>query len=259
MERNLVLGNIGEAFFRWWYENNIAPLRTDLVLSQFGYNPAGVVVGQEKVQLLKSLRRSPDFALFHAEDLGTEREKPLLGISINSQARVYNMWNARAPWLCYACARGEQEACYAKQVANLWYNRYNITNDYKGFVELFKVDVLLVSLLATWPARLLDTVRGLGLDTALLNYIREPKPSDQDQQTLIRQMEGFIGRSRNHEIRWLLYSSIWKGAVKYSIAGAPVNQGVPREVVCIDLNDSKSEEALVQFLKGATHQDTQIV
>ena len=143
MERNLVMGNIAEAYFRFWFETRYPD--SHIVLSQFGYNPEGIVSEATKALELKRNPNSPDFALFEREHLNTKEERPLLGISINSQHSFYSMDQARLPKLCYECARAD--ACYAGKAQNVWHNLYNIKNDYKLFYDLFDADVLLVTLI----------------------------------------------------------------------------------------------------------------
>src|SRR2546427_13027703 len=102
MERNLGVGNVGEAFFRYWYGKNIR--NENLALAQLGYNPGGRVSGEEKVKLLKSLERSADFCLYDAKSSDSSVIQPVLGISVNQQAKGYTMWEARWPPGCWTCA-----------------------------------------------------------------------------------------------------------------------------------------------------------
>jgi len=255
MERNLGVGNIAEAFFRYWYEQSIAPKRPDLVIAQFGYNPEGLVFGPRKVEMLKELRESPDFALFRKADLGTAHERPIIGISVNGQGDLYTMHNARAPWLCWACARRVQQECYEERIGNLWFNRYNITNDYRGFRELFDRDVVLVSVIAKWFKSVFSKVRKAGLETAALTYIKkglgtEPSPDVKSFIDMLTQIHrgNWKVEPRKYEIRWLLHSDVYDGKIPHSVAGAPVNVGLPREVVCIDVNNARGERELVDFI-----------
>ena len=83
MDRNLAIGDAGEALFRYWFETNCHGL-DDLVLTQFGYNPEGIVADEDKKEMLKEHEDAPDFALFRQseyEDHGIEAD-PLVGISI---------------------------------------------------------------------------------------------------------------------------------------------------------------------------------
>ncbi len=259
MDRNLGVGNIAEAFLRFWFEEKVASRLPHLKISQFGYNPEGLVVGREKVEMLKRLRESPDFALFLSTDVGTPGERPIAGISVNGQGGLYTMHNARAPWLCWKCARGAQEACYGKEIGNLWFNRYNITNDYRGFTELFHSDVILISVIATWFKTVFTRVRDEGLEAAALKYIKAGRDGETTSEidrfihVLTRIQRGKSGSElRKYELYWMLYSQILDGRIPQSITGAPVSVGLPREVVCIDVRSARSERELVDYLSSLT-------
>lgn len=94
METNLLRGDIGEAFFRLWFENHA----NNVILRQFGFNPQGVVDVAKKELKKQSF---PDFAIFD-----NSLEKPILGISINTQKGAYNVYATAAPY-CFKCPRLE--------------------------------------------------------------------------------------------------------------------------------------------------------
>jgi len=163
MDRNLAIGDAGEALFRYWFETNCYGLE-DIVLAQFGYNPEGIVADEDKKEMLKEHEDAPDFALFDRNDYeenGIEAD-PLVGISINTQKNWYDMDNGpgvkldyeseildSTEWGCYTCPRADN--CYEGDLNNLWYNEYNISNDYRMFVEEYGVDVVMVSIISTTP------------------------------------------------------------------------------------------------------------
>ena len=155
MQRNLTTGNVAEAFFRLWWAERFSDVRK-IALGQHGYNPEGIVEGREKAEMLKRLPQSPDFALYGADERSSPKGHPLLGISINSQADLYTMANARSPVHCFSCGRAPR--CYQAAVTtgdgygNLWFNRYNITNDYRLFTELSGAPVVLVTIVASFPS-----------------------------------------------------------------------------------------------------------
>jgi hypothetical protein len=268
MDRNLGVGNIAEAFFRNWFDKNVSAKRPDLILSQFGYNPEGLVVGREKVEMLKRLPRSPDYALFDKSTIGTDREKPIIGISVNGQGSLYTMHNARAPWLCWTCSRGAQQPCYEEKFGNLWYNRYNITNDYQSFTKLFETEVVLVTIVARWLGNVFKSVREEGLANTALQYVKHGEPRrgeesisisvDKERSDLIRfldllryQQQGkHHTKPRPYTLHWLPYSDVLNNKIPQSVTGAPVNIGQPREVVCIDSRDARGESQLVEYLKS---------
>lgn len=163
MDRNLAIGDAGEALFRYWFETNCHGL-DDLVIDQLGYNPQGMVSDTDKKEMLMELAESTDFALFRKEDYVQEGDEaePILGISINTQKEWYDMDNnpgvkldytsdilPDSRWGCYTCPRADD--CYEGDLENLWYNEYNISNDYKLFVDEYDTDVLMVSIISTTP------------------------------------------------------------------------------------------------------------
>src|SRR5207253_9097543 len=137
----VAVGNVAEAIFKYWYEEYVR--NSALTLAQLSYNPQGRSSGEEKVKLLKCLARSTDFCLY---DAGSEPGaiRPVLGISVNQHAKGYSMWEARSAPGCWTCARKMQQPCYDKQISNVWFNKYNIDNDYKNFHDTYKVEIVLV-------------------------------------------------------------------------------------------------------------------
>jgi len=250
MERNLVVGNIAEAYFRYWFESRYPD--SHVVLSQFGYNPRGIISEQTKALKLKRNPNSPDFALFERDYLGTEREWPLLGISINSQKDFYSMEQARTPKLCYRCKR--RDACYEGKVQNIWHNFYNIDNDYKLFYKWFKADVILVTLISKSIAYLFQKFQKIPQwQEGIYQFIksgREALKSDvvRDAMHYLLFQQG-KNRSRQFALYWILYSDILEGKVPYSLAGAPVSRGQPRPVACIDSTYYHNETDLEAFLQ----------
>ncbi|HTP54876.1 MAG TPA: hypothetical protein VML94_07990 [Thermoplasmata archaeon] len=258
MERNLGVGNIGEACFRAWYDRRVAGVAPAATLEHYGYNPDGIVVGRDKVEMLKALTKSPDYVLLSSKP-GSVRV-PLLGISVNGQSSRYTMHDARAPWLCYVCARKAQQRCFDKEIGNLWFNRYNIENDYRGFVAAFGVDVILVTIEAGWFGRIFKQVKDEGLESVALRYIRNGQPAIGDGvQEGQGEMQRFLSlvtkerrgtKDRRIKIEWLSYQSILNGEVAFSIAGGQSQFGRPREVVCIDSSTAQSEDSLVRILQS---------
>ena len=254
MARNLGVGNIGEAFFRHWFQENIR--NPDLVLLQIGYNPDDIVVGEEKVKLLKSLKRSPDYCVFRAKDVGTNRERPLMGISVNLHTKGYTMWEARSATGCHKCSRNAQELCYDRKISNVWFNKYNIDNDYKGFRELFNTDVILVTPTIQWADSVKKRIEDQNLADALLEFIRRGNPQSSDSVSkavdiVLREQRRSKQRPlRKYGLRWLLYSDVLTGKVPHSVTGGNVQYGRPREVVCINMEDTRDESQLIQYLNN---------
>lgn len=263
MVRNLGVGTIAEAFFRTWWEENLGTV-AEITLSQFGYNPEGIVVGREKADMLKRLPRSPDFAVFRTEDLGTPREYPLVGISVNSQEKLYHMRTATSPADCYVCPRASD--CHKVATGlpssfpgNLWYNHYNITNDYRIFVEKFAADVLLVSIISRTPSAVWNAVKKknrkkkLGFTEVEIRALINGETLAGDgieklrEYLIFKRGKSSSGR-RTRQLFWYEYSDLYGQRVPYSITGAPVNQGRPRPVACVNVQLAKSEEELIEQL-----------
>jgi len=266
MTRNLVRGNVGEAFFRYWYETNCYGL-DDLTLRQFGYNPDGIIVGEEKKEMLKRLERSTDFAIYRVADLeeNPDEAAPILGISINTQHSPFTMYQARTPkmnyngkiWGCYNCPRGKR--CFNGDVNNIWFNEYNISNDYRLFIDEFKVDVILVTIISKMPNLIWNARIKRGIyEKELREYLFGGYKSIIKNKDIIKFLDYLLfdqrykdrTHTRNYQLVWLKYSDILEGKINYHITGAPVSRGLPRPVVCIDLKNASSERTLIKFIEG---------
>jgi len=201
MRRNLTTGNVAEAFFRLWWAEKMAGARR-IVLGQHGYNPDGIVEGRQKAKMLKRLPESPDFAVYLVGADGNPTGDPLAGISINSQANLYKMANARSPVHCVTCDRAAR--CHTAATTkddtygNLWFNRQNIENDYAVFTELSGAPVVLATIVARFPSSCQKIVADLFSDEAwALIHGRE---SDIDgarmqcSRTTCSSTEGGVGR-----------------------------------------------------------------
>lgn len=256
MERNLTAGNVGEAYFRLWWDERIHPAAPDLALIQFGFNPEGIEVGREKVEMLKRLRRSPDFAVVRRSDLGGDA-MPIVGISMNGQARPYSMSQATNPVACFSCPRKGPcfEAATTKKGGfrgNLWFNDYNVTNDYRLFAEEFGVGVVMVTILAPFVSSLVRPVRE--------RYERECREAilgawsdESDVQgftTFLRHEAGNPRRRRRRrEIRWVMHDEIASGTLPTHVTGGNASYGKPRPVRCLDVDLAHTEEELIDTLR----------
>ena len=265
MTRNLVRGNVGEAFFRYWFETNCHGL-DDLTLRQFGYNPAGVVVGEEKVEMLKRLERSTDFAIYRVADLKESPKEagPILGISINTQNSPYTMYHSRSPkmdydgrtWGCYNCPRGRP--CFDDDVENLWFNEYNISNDYRLFFDEFRVDVLMITILSKIPNLVFNARITKGqFENELREYLLGGAKAILENRSILayKLLPLFDQRYKNrthpreYDLVWMNYRDILNGRIKYHITGAPVSRGRPRPVACIDLMHAFVEAELIKYIE----------
>jgi len=265
MTRNLGIGNVGEAFFRYWYETKCHGLE-DVELRQFGYNPEGVVVGEEKVDMLKTLERSTDFCLYSAEDLKNSplEAEPILGISINTQKNYFSMIEARAPKLvykemdcgCFNCPRGD--SCFKGLEDNLWYNEYNISNDYKLFHDEFNSDVFLVTIISRTPNTVYNgAIRKDKFHDEMRSYLLTGESSIKENPNVVDFLDYLVFDqrykkkkvARDYELVWIKYTDILKGKIPYHITGAPVSRGRPRPVACINKKYSNPEVELIEEIE----------
>lgn len=255
MERQLRKGDLGEALFREWAERALGGLFTERgwSLEQQGFNPGGFVDRSDKEDLKEN--SDPDFALY-----SSDVEQPITGISINSQKKWYSAASTMGGF-CIKCPRAWD--CIDGNEENLWYNKYNITNDYPQFKDRFdNVDVMLLTLRVN-----LDSVskwaKEENYEKVVHGYI-----FGGIEQVVGKDREQFLhylrhGRRsenwwRSMEIRWILHSELEEldeeykvGASKipYWTTGGRSQFGRPREVCCVDVNLSRGEKELLYFLK----------
>jgi hypothetical protein len=253
MRRNLTVGNITEAFFRVWWEGHVGHVG-GLELQQLGFNPAGIVEGKDKAEMLKAHAKSPDFALVRPD----QGDAIVAGISINGQRALYTMENAREPSLCHECER--KDDCYriaragtAEAEGNLWYNLYNITNDYPLFVQGYDAPVVLVSIIGNFPNTIQgkverdfkqeawDTLRGVDDGSESMASFR---------RYLLYSRGSLKGGRRQYRLVWNLHNEVESGRTPYSVAGAPVSRGLPRKVACVDASNARGEDDLVAFFEA---------
>jgi hypothetical protein len=257
MDRNLTAGNVGEAYFRLWWDENVHPVAPELALIQFGYNPEGIQVGPQKVEMLKTLKRSPDFAVVRRSDLGGEA-MPIVGISLNGQARPYTMKQATSPVACFTCPR--QKPCFEAATGsggefrgNLWFNEYNVKNDYRLFTEEFGVGVIMVTILAPFVSRLVRDVKA--------NYARECRNAilgAWDDESDIAGFTNFLRheagtprrRRRRREIHWIMHEELATGTAPSHLTGGNASHGRPRPVRCVDVDVAHTEEELISVLRS---------
>lgn len=255
MEKQLRKGDLGEALFREWAERNLNNILLDKgwILEQQGFNPGGFVDLTEKKDLKKS--SDPDFAIYSV-DTGL----PVVGISINSQKNWYSAKSTMGGY-CIKCPRAWR--CIDGNEENLWYNKYNITNDYVQFKERFNnIDVILLT-----PKVNLDSmikwVKKEHYEDVVHSYIYGgmDKVDKKDREKFLhylRHGRRSVNWQRSMEVRWILHSELEEldeeynvsaGKTPYWITGGRSQFGRPREVCCVDVNLSRGEKALLYFLK----------
>jgi hypothetical protein len=246
MERQWRKGNVAEALFRLWVEDHSA-LLPRLAFVQQGYNPAAIVPVEAKRESLKR-QSDPDFAaIYRVGDVA----RYAAGISVNGQKAGYTARSTMGG-LCILCNRGR--SCLDGHEANLWYNRYNIVNDYRQFRERMNgVDVALVTLLLPSSDTIFGEVKKRGWEALILDYIRAGRAgiAEQPQAGEMLHYLGFGARGRirrRMEIRFTLHSELETGTIPQFITGGISQYGRPREVCCVDIRHSRGEDDLLAYL-----------
>jgi hypothetical protein len=248
MRSNLLKGDVGEAFFKHWCEQNIDVIK-GVVAEQFGYNPKDVVNIKSKREILLS-ESFPDFAVFKRSD--TKRKKPLLGISVNTQSKGYTIDSTMGGFCC-ECPR--RKSCVAGTEQNLWYNQYNITNDYPSFKSKYGADVILVTLFITWRDAVFKFVKANHLEPVVKRYLvggrKAVKDSEAGKKFLQRLIfTGNTSTPRPYDMRWLALVDIEQNPSKYQVTGGLSQYGRPRKVYCVDYDLTKGEVDLKTFIKS---------
>jgi hypothetical protein len=274
MDRNLAIGDAGEALFRYWFETTCSGL-DDVVLKQFGYNPEGIIADEEKKEMLKKHEDAPDFVLFDSNEFerhGVEAD-PLVGISINTQKNWYDMDNGpgakldyeseildHTNWGCHTCPRAN--ACYEGALQNLWYNEYNISNDYRLFVDEYGVDVIMVSIISTTPYNLRRKFQDDDeMFDACYRYLNSGE-DELDSQSVIDFLDylafdqRYSDRSqpREKEMVFVRRSEILKRLDSDMFHVTQSSVGGFRAVACVDSDIVEDEESLVETLAAFSDQ-----
>jgi hypothetical protein len=243
MKRRLVKGDVGEALFRYWFDKNVGQL-SNLRLVHWGYFPLGIVTDEAKRKQLKT-QSDPDYALVRRSD----ESKPLVGISVNSQNKPYNVHSTMGGF-CVKCPRAI--SCYDYNEENLWFNEFNIKSDYAKFTAAHGVEVVLASLIASSIANVAKWVSDNTLEKEVHDYVQGGAEVVDDKAKL----DGFIAKlagrrqGRVKEFVWLLHSEVLDGRVPSFITGGWSNYGRPRLVYCVDMKLSRDKDSFISYLKS---------
>ncbi len=250
MDRQLRAGNVGEAIFRLWYDER-AGYFPQVSLIQQGYNPEGIIpVGDKREQLMK--KSDPDFALVSSDQADPQLAPRIVGISINCQRRPYDRLSTMGGY-CIKCPRAH--SCYDGHEQNIWYNSYNIENDYPQFRERFGgADVVLVTLFLD-PTTIYKWIQQEGLEDLLLTYIYAGRAGIEGHpraEELLRYLAygKRKGVRRKARLVWLLHSEIAEGKVPWFQTGGQSQYGRPRMVHCVDMKAARDEDAFKEYLAG---------
>lgn len=239
MKRRLVKGDIGEAYFRLWFETNIGELKNTKLIHQ-GYNPQGIVRDEKKRKLLKQ-NSDPDFAIVHKKN----KKIPLLGISVNLQKKPYTCHSTMGGF-CIKCPRAKR--CFDNKEENLWYNAFNIDADYVKFSDKHKVNVILVSLFNSAVDSMSKWISENNYDVLLHDYVDSGQEKAMKHEGWDEFYKKLISRTRVKDVKWLLHSDVLNKKVPSFITGGWSNFGRPREVFCIDIKLAKTQDNFISYI-----------
>lgn len=255
MADRVIRGDVGEALFRILADRHLSLEQTRLV--QWGYNPNGVIDPEVRGDD-PALWSGPDFALVEADapdDLAAA--KPLVGISINTQAAPYSIHSTRGAG-CRGCP--DADPCAQLEIVRTWFNLVNVTNDYRRFFEEYGVDVLMVTLFLNWRDRAVKWLREHGLDEPLKTYIvagPTAAEGDEDVEAARSYVEqGARGTARRlYALRWGWWSSLASGELEtgeralYSTFGFAQTASRPPMKLCVPFDALHDEESAWQALR----------
>jgi hypothetical protein len=254
MERRLGRGNVGEAVLRLWMEDHLAELSgRRLEFVQWGFNPADLVEIEDKREELLA-RSDPDFVLVEAG----RYSEPLLGVSSNSQKGPYNATHHMGGG-CIRCPHAR--SCVDGEVRTIWYNEYNITNDYPKFVSRTgALDVLLVTILLPSLDSAAGWIKKHELETALFGLITglpsgtATEASEHDRVVQYLRYGARGSTPRPYEVFWETLSGIQNGRVATNRTGSRTQAGPPKKVVCVLCSELRGEDDFKVFLQKLSAQ-----
>jgi hypothetical protein len=172
--RQLERGQAGAAFFRWWWDQNVATrLGGRGALFHTGFDPADVVPVEEK-RFLNEGGNLPDYALVKRQDRRAEEGNVIASFSVNLQKQPYSMHSGALTAGCFGCPA--VTPCYENDSPRIWVNVYH-QRDSVRIEERWGAPDFRVSVLLKSPDKLAAAVAELGLHDSLLNYLRGGLPS----------------------------------------------------------------------------------
>ena len=172
------------------------------------------------------------------------------GVKLGYESEILD----QSDWGCYTCPRAKD--CYAGNLNNLWYNEYNISNDYRLFVEEYGVDVLMVSIISTTPY---NARRKFQEDEQMFDacyrYLNEGEGAI-SKQSVVEFLDylAFDQRYKNRtepreqEIVFVQRSGVVDRIGEDSFHVTQSSVGGFRAVACIDSSMAESEQNLMKTL-----------
>jgi hypothetical protein len=254
MEQRLRKGDVGEAIFREWFDRILGECcaRGGYRLDQQGFNPGGLIERGEKDLKAES---DPDFAIY-----SVSTSRPVIGISVNTQEKFYNADNAMGK-LCIRCPRAM--SCYDGNEANLWFNKYNLS-DYAKFEKRLNVETCMVTLKVAVSSAA-NWLTENSYERLIHSYIFDggisTDESDKSKiEALVEYLRHGTRRSwdRPVEVRWVLRSELQEitsevrevseGSIAFWTTGGRVQFGRPRPVCCVDSKLAHGEKSFIEYI-----------
>lgn len=172
--RQLERGQAGAAFFRWWWDRNVALVTGGRgALFHTGFDPADVVPVEEK-SFLNEGGNLPDFAFVRRQDMRAEAGNVIASFSVNLQKKPYDMHAGALAAGCYGCPA--IEPCFERESPRVWVNVYH-QRDSVRIEERWQAPDFRVTVILKSPEKLRDAVAKEGLHDSLLNYLRGGLPA----------------------------------------------------------------------------------
>jgi hypothetical protein len=245
--RQLERGQAGAAFFRWWWDQNVAPAVGGRVsLFHTGFDPAEVVPVEEKAFLTEG-GNLPDFALVRRQDKRAEAGNVIASFSVNLQKEPYNMHSGALAAGCFGCPA--TSACFARESPRVWVNVYH-HRDSERIEERWKAPDFRVTMMLKAPERFRDAIASYALHDSLLNYLRGglPSVSVPEHAEMLEQLDtiGYKRGSHNLSVSWFPTDDpvfAETSADHWQTLGS--SRGAPRKVHCVSLARAQPGDELI--------------
>jgi len=245
--RQLERGQAGAAFFRWWWDQNVAPkLDGRGALFHTGFDPADVVPVDEKQFLIEG-GNLPDFALVRRQDMRAEAGNVIASFSVNLQKAPYTLHSGARTAGCFGCPA--MEPCFKKESPRVWVNVYH-QRDSERIEERWQAPDFRVTIMLRSPEKLRAAVETYGLHDSLLNYLRGglPAVSVPEHAEMLEKLDtiGYKRGGHTLSVTWFPTGDpvfAEKSRDHWETLGS--SQGAPRRVHCISLGRARPGKALV--------------
>jgi hypothetical protein len=254
--RQLERGQAGAAFFRWWWDQNVAPVLGGRgALFHTGFDPAEVVPVEEKA-FLNEGGNLPDFALVLRQDRRAEAGNVIASFSVNLQKQPYNMHSGALASGCFGCPA--TEPCFERESPRIWVNVYH-QRDSVRIEERWEAPDFRVTVLLKSPEKMSEAVGAAGMHDSLLNYLRGglPAVSVPEHAEMLERLDeiGYKRGRHSPQVFWLATDDpvfAEKSPDHWETLGS--SRGAPRKVHCISLARARDGGELVEAVASLTEQ-----